>query len=105
MKLPPWFGTTLQALRDEIRTALERANADPLVSITLTSGTEQAVKYGGARPVGFVPVAAYDSTGAVLAIASWSFNPSPASGPGFYGVTVTFVSGSTGTVTGRLIGG
>lgn len=111
MNLRPWpqVGGTIQTIIDEIRLALQRVSVDPLITLELTSGTEVQRDSLGSKPVGFIPISAVATTGEKLAIASWSFNSDPRDSAnnklaGMYGITVTFVSGTTGTVTGRLVG-
>jgi len=111
MNLRPWpqVGGTIQAIIDEIRLALQRIPADQLIELEVTSGTEVQRDSLGSKPVGFIPISAVAATGGALAIASWSFNSDPRDSanrklPGMHGITVTFTSGTTGTVTGRLVG-
>lgn len=111
MNLRPWpqIGGTIQTIIDEIRLALQRVPSDRIIELEVTSGTELKRDSLGSKPVGFIPISAVATTGGALAIASWSFNSDPRDSAnnklaGMYGITVTFTSGTTGIVTGRLVG-
>lgn len=112
MKPRPWanIGGPIQAIIDDIRRLLEAHPDDPRVDIDVTSGVEKHVKFTGSKPWGFSHGGAFDASGLPLEIASFAFIDRPQDGAGrvktdHYGVKVTFLSGTTGTVRGRLLGG
>jgi hypothetical protein len=82
-----------------------------VVDLTLTtdgivSGTELQRKDPRLfKPIGFFPLAVMDAAGGGLGIASWVFNPTPSSGAGWHGLTITVTSGTIATARGVLVGG